>query len=208
MTLKKWLAVAATGAVLGGGWYLSRGEYVTEVIDGDSFKIANKQTIRLASLDAPELEYCMGRQAKDALTKKILNKRVLLKDVKTDIYRRIIALVYVDGKLVNEYMIKNGLAVSSRQAGDENPAVRAANDYARSNKIGIFSPACWGLTPPNPKCTIKGNIDDRNKQKEYLTPDCPDYSKTIIERSYGEDWYCSIAEARKAGYERSSSCTR
>ena len=29
-------------------------EMVTEVLDGDSFKIANKTTIRLASLDAPE----------------------------------------------------------------------------------------------------------------------------------------------------------
>lgn len=202
------LATLATGAVIGGGWLVTRGDLVTEVLDGDSFKIANKQTIRLASLDAPELTNCYGPEAKAALTKKILGKQVLLRDEKTDIYRRIIALVYVNGDLVNEYMIRNGFAVSSRQAGDENSAVRAANDYARTNHIGIFSPQCWAIDPPDPKCTIKGNIDDRNQQKEYLTPDCPDYSKTIIEKSYGDQWFCSVAEAREAGFKRSSSCTR
>ena len=74
--------------MLSGGWIVSRGDLVTEVIDGDSFKIANKQTIRLASLDAPENGLCYSQESKEALTKLILGKRVLLKDEKTDRYGR------------------------------------------------------------------------------------------------------------------------
>src|SRR3989344_1179297 len=179
------------------------GEKVIQVIDGDSFKIANKQTIRLASLNAPETGRCMGKEATEALTKKILNKRVVLRDVKTDIYRRIIALVYVNGELVNAYMIKNGLATTTREAGDENEVVKAANDYARNNHIGVYSPRCYQPDPPNPKCVIKGNIDDRTGEKQYLTPDCRHYSKVIIEKYMGEEYFCSEKEAREAGFVKS-----
>lgn len=183
------------------------GEQVVSVIDGDSFKIDNDQTIRLASLNAPENDLCYGPEATKALTNKILNKKVILRDLKTDMYGRILAMVYVDGEIVNEYMIKNGLAVSSRQGGIENAKIIAANNYARENKKGLYG-SCIQTDPPNSKCPIKGNIDDRNKEKHYLTPKCPDYSKTIIELNEGEQWFCSEAEAKKAGYIESPSCTR
>ncbi len=201
-----WKGVATalvTGTIIAGGWMITRGELVTEVIDGDSFKIANKQTIRLASLNAPELEFCMGTEAKTALTKQISGKRVLLKDTKTDIFRRILALVYVDGHLVNEYMVRNGFAVTTREAGEENDAVKAANDYAREHKLGVYSPRCYQPDPPNPKCPIKGNIDDRTGEKQYLTPDCRHYSKVIIEKYAGEGYFCTEKEARAAGFTKS-----
>ena len=40
---------------------------VVEVIDGDSFSIPPDQTIRLANVDAPELEFCYGKEAKEGL---------------------------------------------------------------------------------------------------------------------------------------------
>ena len=54
---------------------ISPGELVTEVIDGDTFVIINRQNIRLHGVDAPELQYCFGKEAKDALSKKILGKK-------------------------------------------------------------------------------------------------------------------------------------
>ena len=184
------------------------GENVVSVIDGDSFKIGNDQTIRLASLNAPDNKYCYGPEATKALTGKILNKKVVLRDLKTDMYDRIMAMVYLDGELINEYLIKKGFAVSTREGGIENAKIKAANDYARQNKIGVFSPECYQVEPPNPKCPIKGNISDRTKEKEYLAPICPDYSKTIIEKNMGEEWFCSESEAKKAGYKISPSCSR
>lgn len=206
------LAVGAVALVVGSVPVAKRvvhpGELVTEVIDGDSFKIKNKQTIRLASLDAPALEYCMGQEAKEALEQKILDKKVILKGVKTDRYGRILALVYVDGFLVNEFLIKNGLAASTREGGDENDNIKAANDFARENRLGIFSPECYQEEPPNPKCPIKGNINDVTKKKEYLVPRCRHYTKVIIEKYAGEDWFCSEKEAREAGFTAQSDCFR
>ncbi len=204
LTITGLVGTLAIGTVIGRGLMVTDGELVTEVIDGDSFKIENKQTIRLASLNAPAMEFCMGKEAKDALAKKILGKRVILRDLKTDIFRRILALVYVNGKLVNEEIIREGLASSTR----ETKVVKAANDYAREHELGIYSARCRQINPPDPKCAIKGNIDDRTGKKEYLTVGCPDYTKTIIEKNMGEDWFCTESEAKKDGYIKSSSCSR
>ena len=207
MMAGKWkkLAVAGltAGTVIAGGWMVTRGELVTEVIDGDSFKIANKTTVRLASLNAPEMGNCMATEAKEALTKKILKKRVVILHPYNDLYRRTVALVYTNGELINEYMIRNGLAVTTREAGEENAAIQAANDYARERKLGVYSPDCFQPDPPNPKCPIKGNVDDRTHEKQYLLPDCRHYSKVIIEKSFGENYFCTEAEARKAGFTKS-----
>lgn len=206
------LAVGAVAIIAGSISVAKRvvnpGELVTEVIDGDSFKIKNKQTIRLSSLDAPALEYCMGKEAKEALAQKILNKKVILRDVKTDIYRRIMALVYVDGILVNEYLIKNGFAVTTREAADETENIKAANDFARANSLGVYSPKCYQKDPPDPKCPIKGNIDDRTKEKTYLVPECRHYSKVIVEKNMGETWFCSEKEAKAAGFSLLGDCFR
>lgn len=211
--LKKFAAVSLAAVAIGASVAVTQlpyfvGEKVVAVLDGDSFKIANDQTIRLASLDAPEMKFCYGPESYKALTNKILGKKVVLRDLKTDRYGRIMAMVYQNGKLINEYMIRNGFAVTTREGGIENAKIKAANDYARQNKIGVFSTKCYQLNPPNPKCPIKGNIDDRTKEKKYLTPDCPDYSKTIIEKNMGEEWFCSESEAKKAGYKKSPSCSR
>lgn len=192
-----------TGSLLGAGWLATRGELVTEVIDGDSIKLANKQTIRLASLDAPALGNCMGQEAKTALTKLVLGKRVVLTSPETDHYGRILALVWVHGRLVNEYLIRYGFAVSLREYVEGTQNIKAANDYARSHHLGVYSPDCYQPNPPNPRCPIKGNITDGTKEKRYFTPDCRQYSKVIVERNMGEQYFCTELEAQKAGYIKS-----
>lgn len=204
---KKWLAALAAGGMIGSGWLASRGELVTEVIDGDSFKISNKQTIRLASLNAPAKDNCYGSEAAKALTEKILNKRVILNDLKTDRYGRVIAQAYVNGMHVNNFMIKNGFAESTRQAGEETANIKIANEYAREKKAGIFSSSCFQETPPDPKCAIKGNVNDRAvNEKYYFTPNCRHYSKVIVKKSFGDNWFCTEREAQKAGFAKAPNC--
>lgn len=54
-----------------------KGKYkVVKVLDGDSFIIGLDQTIRLANLDAPQLEFCYGKEAKENLEGLILQKYV------------------------------------------------------------------------------------------------------------------------------------
>ena len=81
-------------------------------------------------------------------------------------------------------------------------------DFARENSLGVYSRKCYQKDPPDPKCPIKGNIDDRTKKKEYLIPSCRHYSKVIIEKNMGETWFCSEKEAKSAGFSLSSDCFR
>ncbi len=207
---RKLVAVAAATVITGATAFTLPyfiGQKVISVIDGDSFKIVNDQTIRLASLDAPETDLCGGKEATAALTKKILGKKVILRDEKSDRFGRILALVYLsDGTLINEYLVKYGFAQTTTEAGDENPKVKAANDYAREHKLGIFSEECSPSKPPDEKCLIKANYNYHDRTKFYFTPDCRHYEKVLVKKFQGDDWFCTESEAKKAGFTKFSYC--
>jgi micrococcal nuclease len=209
---RKLAAVAAGVVLLVAGTvgvatrFANPGELVIKVVDGDSFFIADGQTIRLYGIDAPELGNCFSSESKEALTKLILNKKVVLKEPITDQYRRVMALVYVDDKLVNEYMMKNGFAVYQGEGGTQTEVLKKANEFAQKNKLGVFSEKCYQINPPNPSCNIKGNIKKEDGGKYYLMPSCGYYYQTIVQKSLGEQWFCTEAEAQKAGYTKSSNC--
>lgn len=205
------LTIGAIGIIAGSATVVKRivdpRETVIEVIDGDTFKISDKQNIRLAGLDAPEIQYCFGKESKEALENKILGKKVVIKEPRTDIYRRVVALVYLDGELVNEYMAKNGYALHRAGSNSMTPVIRDANNFARENNLGIFSNECSPLTPPKTTCTIKGQIPYTTGDKIYLTPDCRYYDVSEVERYRGEDWFCTEKEAKAAGFIKSSNCS-
>ncbi len=207
---KKLVTLAALATITGtGAWVLPYfvGEKVVSVIDGDSFKIKNDQTIRMASLDAPENDLCGGKEATEALRSMIGNKKVILRDMKTDRYGRILALVYLpNGTLINEQMVKHGYAQTTTEAGDENERVKAANDFARENKLGIYAERCSPTNPPDPKCRIKANYNYYDRTNYYFLPDCRHYEKVVVKRYQGDNWFCSEKEAKAAGFERSESC--
>ncbi len=85
---------------------------MVEVIDGDTFKTNKGKTVRLLGINAPEMFDPGGDLAKEFLMNLILGKAVVLKkDVsEKDDYGRYLFYVYLDGKCVNEEMIRVGLA--------------------------------------------------------------------------------------------------
>lgn len=210
--IKKATIVAAGIAVIAGSVaviprVISPYEKVLSVIDGDSFKIGRDQTVRLSSLDAPEEEYCAGKDSKKALSGMIDGKKVFLKELKTDRYGRVMAMVYLpSGENINEYMIKNGLALHIWDTSSQNEILDKANDFARENKLGIFSAECFQENPPDPKCVIKGNVIQHTGSKEYTLPSCKLYNNSLIEKYKGEDWFCTEAEAKDAGFVKSKNC--
>lgn len=91
---------------------------VRYVIDGDTFILENNKTVRIASIDTPEIgrdgksDQYYAREAKDILTKLISGKLVRIEytpDHK-DHYKRIVGWVYLGSMFVNEYMIRKGAA--------------------------------------------------------------------------------------------------
>lgn len=54
----------------------------------------------------------------------------------------------------------------------------------------------------NGACNIKGNVSTKG-ERIYHVPGQKYYSKTSIQASNGERWFCSEEEARAAGWRRS-----
>ena len=81
---------------------------VTQVVDGDTFdmtvthtgtgnknKYNNSERVRIASIDAPELNTAAGKRSKDALERTIKGKRVSCSVQARDTYGRVVADVKV-----------------------------------------------------------------------------------------------------------------
>lgn len=172
------------------------------VVDGDTFVTAEKQNIRLAGVQAPELDQCGGPESKRALEKLVLKKPIYLKVTFRDPFNRLVSQVYVNGKYVNSEMLKNGNGyIKSTTPGQD---LTSFSDEAKKKKLGIFSSKCTQLVnPKNSACTIKGN--DRNG-KIYYTPSCGVYPNVSVQLYLGDQWFCSEKAAQKAGFRKPSQC--
>jgi endonuclease YncB( thermonuclease family) len=73
--------------------------------------------VRLKGIDAPEIkthnehEKAMAIEARDALAKMILHKKVTLKNIRNEKYGRILADVYLDDFYINEWLLKEHYVV-------------------------------------------------------------------------------------------------
>ena len=181
---------------------------VRRVLDGDSFVIGIDESIRLINVDAPEYDFCLGKEAKERLEELILEKEVKIEPVGKDQFHRVLAFVYLpDGRLVNEIMLAEGLARYNRNKTRLKERMKSAANRAKEQKLGIWSPKCYQLeNPENPECNIKGNINKRTGEKFYHLPECLEYGRVVVELNMGEQWFCSEEEAQRAGYRKAGSC--
>jgi endonuclease YncB( thermonuclease family) len=103
------------------------GGRVIKVYDGDTITIATKLpfsdsplyrlSVRLNGIDTPEIkgktddEKTIAKGARDALSHLILNKYVVLKNIQSEKYGRILAEVYLNELCLNEWLIEKRYAV-------------------------------------------------------------------------------------------------
>lgn len=180
---------------------------VINILDGDTFVLEKSQRVRLAGLNAPEINFCGGQEAKEELQSLVMGKKVVLKEPVVDNWGRIVALVYVEGKFVNEEILKEGLGHYTSDKNSQREVLKATARLAQEKGKGIFSPRCYQKeNRENPDCQIKGNIDKNSGDKIYHFPGCRQYEQTVIEKSLSEEWFCSEKEALKAGYQKSKNC--
>lgn len=186
---------------------LGQGIKVLEVLDGDTILLDGKVRLRLRHLDAPELEFCGGKEAKDLLTGLVKDKKVILAEYILDQRGRPLALVYLDNKLINEEILKSGWARYHSDQTSQTEQLKATAQKAKEEKKGIFSPQCYQTENlKNPKCNIKGNVDKATDTRLYYYPGCAQYKFTIVEKDIGEDWFCTEKEAQRAGFEKAKTC--
>lgn len=184
-----------------------KGVSVLGVLDGDTIVTDGKTRLRLRLIDAPELNFCGGQEAKKELEKLVLGKQVKVEETIIDLLGRPMSLVYVDDKLINLEMVRFGWATFHADgAVTANNLVKQAAATAKDQKLGLFS-LCRSNVPSSKNCLIKGNIDPSDsKKKIYYLPGCVQYNTTIVELDRGEAWFCLESEARAEGYLKSQRC--
>lgn len=176
------------------------------VIDGDTFDTEERQRIRLTNIDAPELELCGGMDAKEYLEKLVMNKNLYVKVIFRDSNRRLVSHVFNESGSIGVQMLKVGMAYYLGSVYSD-PDLAKASEFARNNKIGIYSSKCTQETNPKSKtCIIKGNWVLGTTQKTYHFPGCSSYATTKIELYKGDQWFCTEKEAQKAGFIKGSDC--
>ena len=83
---------------------------VTSVHDGDTITV-NGQSIRLNSIDAPELSQAWGIQSRDQLAALVLNQHVTVTYAKKDLYERVVGTVFKpDCTNINLKQVSSGAA--------------------------------------------------------------------------------------------------
>ncbi len=87
--------------------------YVTKIKDGDSFNVRKGNRIygvRLYGVDSPEYRQSCWREASGFTRSLIQGETVTIIPMDTDQYGRIVALVRIQGRLLNSELVRNGLA--------------------------------------------------------------------------------------------------
>jgi micrococcal nuclease len=182
---------------------------VETVIDGDTVKLTNGERIRLLGVDAPEIDRCYGKESQQALEKMVLNQKVTITETKPDNYGRTMGLVYLNGTLINTWMVAEGFAKPDYTKNSHSQEFITAYAGAKKEKKGINSDICKRdqvATPPNPACIIKGNIDPATGNKFYHLPTCRQYNQIVIDLSSEEGYFCSETEAQAAGFIKAGGC--
>ena len=118
---------------------------IPTITDGDTIKIVN-QRIRFHGIDTPEKkqictknfrEYNCGKEAADALARKINGKQVVCKvNDKLDRYNRYIGVCFIEEINLNKWMVRNGYAVAYRKYSKN---YIQDEYYAKKNKLGLWA---------------------------------------------------------------------
>lgn len=179
---------------------------VERIIDGDTLVLTTGQRIRLQNIDAPELGFCGYEQAKQQLEKLLpIGTKLRLNGDYVDKDGRRVALIYFGDILINQQMLASGWAKFTSAASTENDRLKSAGQSARDQKLGVYSSLCrQSQNFDQPECTIKGNHGER--ENIYSFPGCGSYANTILELDEGDQWFCSEAEAKEAGFTRAKNC--
>ncbi|HMB11022.1 thermonuclease family protein [Saliniramus sp.] len=179
-----------------------------------------------ACLDPQGAPWPCGDAATERLAALIGDDPVHCSERDIDRYQRIIGECFTDSTNLNATLVAEGLAFAYRRfsldyAGLEDEAreagrgiwagtVQAPWDHRRNpqhmlipdvgatGSTSAAQDAGSGLQPPG-DCAIKGNIN-RHGERIYHTPDSSSYSRTRIDESRGQRWFCTEEEARAAGW--------
>jgi len=192
---------------------------VTAVHDGDTITIGG-QSVRLDSIDAPELKQTYGAQAQQALSSRLLGKTVTVAFTKKDKYGRIVGAVFTSScEYVNLDMVSAGAAWFYRAyqcevSATTRSALNSAEATAQASDRGLWAgnaTAPWvyrnGVEANVPSCSNDMPTWEGNPVASIVTvPTTPTPTPTPTTSGSGSSSYVSPACSRVwvKGYRRSN----
>ncbi len=126
----------------------SSAQLVVDVYDGDTYKVlinGKLQVVRLANVDAPELNQYYGKLVTSRVSNLILGKVVELQPIGKDRFRRVVANVIVDGKSLDSMLVVNGWAWHY-VAYSHHPYLSDVELQAKKDMLGFWR--CHKNVPP------------------------------------------------------------
>ncbi|MEE3715521.1 thermonuclease family protein [Tumidithrix elongata RA019] len=114
---------------------------IVQFYDGDNMTIVQsgiKTKIRLACIDAPELQQPLGDRARKTLKSLVGDLPIALHVFKRDRLGRLIAEVYADGENVNKLLVAQGQAHFDREQIKDCGDYEAIEQQAKDSHVGIW----------------------------------------------------------------------
>lgn len=155
------VVAAETGPIQIGDLVL-REAAVVDVADGDSLLVAlgdGQERVRLIGINAPELDECLGADARDSLAS-MVGRAVTVGEAGRDQFDRLLAHVFVGRGYINRAQVERGLAIAVSGDHDFAPDLRDAQELARTDAAGLWSGSSCGGAPLLTGVEITGVVAD------------------------------------------------
>ncbi|WP_456324196.1 thermonuclease family protein [Desulfonauticus submarinus] len=174
------------------------------VADGDTVFLSNGLHLRLALVDAPEMNYKGGlsqyyaKKSKNFLWHLIKHRQLCLRNLTKDRFGRLLAQAYLeDGKWINFLLIRKGYAFYFPHKGEFNKILLRAQRLAMQEKVGFWKRI---LSLPAATQVFLGN----KKSRRFHTLECK-FGRKISFRH--RRMFSSLYEAFYFGYAPARCCT-
>jgi micrococcal nuclease len=145
---------------------------VIVVMDGDTvlaLREGQKIKIRLANIDAPEKAQPFGKQSRDSLQEMVGKKQVQIDSQAVDQYGRIVGLISVDGRSVNQEQVRRGMAWEYSHYHTDKAYIGLQSD-ARQARRGLWAqtnpqaPWLWRKQHPSVTTSLQTRQDSHSRQ--------------------------------------------
>ena len=116
---------------------------VVNISDGDTVTVWENEKlykIALYGIDVPEIKQNFGQKAKKFTSDWVFNKDLIVIPKYDDKHNRIVGIIYIGNKCLNQELVKNGFAwVSQRSCTDQLcKKWLEFETFAKKNKIGLW----------------------------------------------------------------------
>ena len=182
---------------------------VAKCFDGDTIKLTDRRTVRLAGIDAPEMDHgkhkpqYFAREATEQLTRLAQGKEVRLVAVDAkgkDHYGRIVAdVILPDGHSLSDTMVRNGAAFvypHTEQSAHFQERLRKLQHEAIAARRGMWAHI---LTLPAAKKTYLGN----RESMRFFPTDCAEVQHI---KPRNRVFFGTLMDAFMAGYAPARPC--